>query len=133
MVAMDTDRNCRVMGRLTDLINVGGTQISPVDVEEVLFGHPEVAEASAFGVKSGNSEVVAVWIRLLDGQKITAEDIVEFCGNRLAPQAVPSVIHFTDSFPMTATGKIQKFKMREQTLIMLEQGSVWQSRIAHSP
>jgi fatty-acyl-CoA synthase len=130
MVVMDPDGNCRVMGRLTDLINVEGEQISPVDVEEVLFGHPKVAEASVFGVQYGDGEIVAVWIRPMDGQNVTAPEIVEFCGNRLAPRAVPAVVHFTDGFPMTATGKIQKFKMREQTLKMLEQGSVWQNGVA---
>jgi fatty-acyl-CoA synthase len=126
MVAMDPDGNCRVMGRLTDLINVNGVQVSPVDVEEALFGRPGVAEVSAFGVKQGDGEIVAVWIRPLDRQKITADEIFEFCTSRLVPQAVPSVIHFTDSFPMTATGKIQKFKMREQTIKMMEKGTVWQ-------
>lgn len=130
MVAMDLDGNCRVMGRLTDLIDVRGVRISPVDVEEVLFGHPKVAEVSAFGVKRGDVELVAVWVRPAVNDGITPEEIVEFCNGRLIPEAVPSIVHFTEKFPMTATGKVQKFKMREQTLIMLDQGAVWQNRVA---
>ena len=123
LVAMDEAGNCRVMGRLKDLIAGAEGDISPVEVEEVLFAHPDVVEAAAFGLPDEDGrERVAVWLKLRPGVELGPEDVAAHCRDKLPPQMVPAFVHTTDAFPMTATGKVQKFKMREMTEEMMKGG-----------
>ncbi|MEW5726159.1 MAG: AMP-binding protein, partial [Thermodesulfobacteriota bacterium] len=123
LVSMDEQGNCRVLGRIKELISSPDGGISPVEIEEVLFGHPDVIEAAAFGLPGRDGgERVAVWLKVRPGVRLEAEDVIAFCRERMPAGMVPEIVHLTDSFPMTATGKIQKFKMREITLAKIESG-----------
>jgi fatty-acyl-CoA synthase len=121
MVILDESGNGKVLGRIKDLISKNGRDISPVDIEEALFGHPEVVEAAAFGMpgRDGN-ELVAAWVKVKPGALATTQGVIDYCRNRLPDWAVPDIVHFTEYFPMTATGKIQKFKMQDITRRLLD-------------
>ena len=121
MVMLDESGNGRVLGRIKDLILKNGGEISPVDIEEALFGHPEILEAAAFGLpgRDGN-ELAAVWVKIKPGSLLTPEEVISYCRGRLPDWSVPDFVHFTEYFPMTATGKIQKYKMKEVTKGLLE-------------
>ena len=112
LATMRPDEYFRVTGRAKDMIIRGGENVYPREVEEFLYTHPKVADVQVLGlpdVKLG--EVVAAWIRLKE--PATAEEIQEFCKGKIAHFKIPQFIRFVDAFPMTVTGKIQKFKMRE--------------------
>jgi fatty-acyl-CoA synthase len=114
LATMRPDLYFRITGRLKDLIIRGGENIYPREVEEFLYTHPKVADVQVVGlpdVKFGES--VAVWIRLKAGESATEEEIREFCKGRIAHFKVPQYFRFVDAFPMTVTGKIQKFVIRQ--------------------
>ncbi|MCA9011509.1 MAG: AMP-binding protein [Planctomycetaceae bacterium] len=104
----------RITGRLRDLIIRGGENISPREVEEVLYQHPAVQDVQIIGVPDRRfGEVVMAWIQLRGAATATEEDLTTFCKARMAYFKVPHFWKFVDAFPVTVTGKIQKFKMRE--------------------
>jgi len=112
---MDSEGYVRVTGRLKEMIIRGGENIYPREIEDLLFTHPKVAEAAVFGVPdSFFGEEVAAWILLQPDQSMTADEIRQFCKDKIAHFKIPKHIRFTDEFPMTVTGKIQKFRMREK-------------------
>jgi fatty-acyl-CoA synthase len=114
LATMDENGYCKITGRLTDMIIRGGENIYPREIEEFLYTHPKVSDAQVIGVPSKKfGEEVAVWIKLKEKEKATPEEIQEFCRQQIAHYKVPKYIKFVDEFPMTVTGKIQKFKMRE--------------------
>lgn len=109
---MRTDEYLCISGRAKDLIIRGGENISPREVEEFLHTHPKVGDVQVIGVPDQRlGEAVAAWIRLKEAA--TREEIIDFCQGRIAHFKIPQYIRFVDAFPMTVTGKIQKFKMRE--------------------
>ena len=113
--SMDADGYLRITGRLKDMIIRGGENIYPAEIEEVLFGHEQVAQAAVFGVSDPfYGEQVVAWIQLHPGQSASEAEIRAWCSERLAHFKVPVRVRFVDEFPMTVTGKLQKFKMREQ-------------------
>jgi len=105
----------RIEGRIKDMIIRGGENIYPREIEEVLFGHPAVAEAVVIGVPDQTwGEVVAAFVRPVPGQPAPAADELRaYCREHLAPYKTPLYWEFVDAFPMTPSGKIQKFKLRE--------------------
>ena len=108
------DGNVRITGRIKDLIIRGGENVAPKEVEDVLRLHPAVLDVSVYGISSEFfGEEVAASIRLQPGMSIPASEVSEFCEGRLARFKVPRHVRFIDVFPMTASGKIQKFKLRE--------------------
>ncbi len=115
LASLDSRGYLRIEGRIKDMIIRGGENIYPREIEDVLFEHPAVAEAAVIGVPDGQwGEVVAAFIRLAPGQ--AAPDPGElrvYCRERLAPYKTPVRWEFVDAFPMTPSGKIQKFKLRE--------------------
>ncbi len=114
LAAMDEAGYCRITGRSKDVIIRGGENVYPREIEEHLFKHPKVLDAQVFGIPSERlGEEVAAWIKLKEGERATEEEIHAFCLQGLARYKVPKVIRFVDSFPMTVTGKVQKFMMRE--------------------
>jgi len=120
IAVMDENRYVRITGRLKDTIIRGGENISPREIEEFLYGHPKIAEAQVIGVPDRKyGEAVMVWIRLKEGEQATAGEIREFCKERIAHFKIPKHIWFVTEFPMTVTGKIQKFKMREMAVKQL--------------
>jgi acyl-CoA synthetase (AMP-forming)/AMP-acid ligase II len=112
---MDPDGSLRIVGRIKDMIIRGGENIYPREIEDVLFDHPAVVEAVVLGVPDEEwGEVVAAYVRPVPGQpKPTPEELRAHCRERLAPYKTPLHWMFVDAFPMTPSGKIQKFKLRE--------------------
>jgi fatty-acyl-CoA synthase len=112
--SIDAAGNVRITGRIKDLIIRGGENIAPKEVEDVLRQHPAVADVSVYAVASAFfGEEVAAAVRLNPGASIDAADVMRFCQDRLARFKIPRAIRCVESFPMTASGKIQKFKLRE--------------------
>ncbi len=114
---MDADGYMRITGRRKDMIIRGGENIYPREIEEVIFSHPKIKEVAVFGVPDDvYGEQVMAWIQLRPGQKATEEELRIYCKQRLAHFKIPKYIQFVDEFPMTVTGKLQKFRMREMAL-----------------
>ena len=115
MASIDKDGYCRIVGRAKDMLIRGGENIYPREIEEFLYTHPKVDEVEVIGVPDPKyGEEVCAWIKLHEGEHATAEEIREFCKDRIAHFKIPRYIKFVESFPMTVTGKVQKFAMREQ-------------------
>lgn len=113
---MDDDGYVQVVGRLKDMIIRGGENIYPREIEEFLFTHPKIQDAKAVGISDEKyGEEVCVWVQLREQQALSEEEIRIFCKDHIAYFKVPRYIRIVDAFPMTVTGKVQKFKMREQT------------------
>jgi len=111
---MDGDGYVQIVGRLKDMIIRGGENIYPREIEEFLFTHPKIQDAKVIGVPDEKyGEEVCVWVQLKEGELLSADKIRAFCKDRIAYFKVPRYIRLVDEFPMTVTGKVQKFKMRE--------------------
>ena len=117
LAVMDENGYVNIVGRIKDMISRGGEKIFPREVEEVLYTHPSISEAQIIGVpdKKFGEEVMA-WIKLKEGEALTLEDIREFCKDRMAYFKIPRYIKFVSEFPMTVTGKVQKYKMRDMSI-----------------
>jgi len=117
LAVMDDEGYVNIVGRIKDMIIRGGENVYPREVEEFLYTHPDVVEVQVIGVPDVRyGEEIMAWVQLRDGADTTAADIKDFCRGTIAHYKVPRYIKFTDAFPMTITGKIQKFKMREQSI-----------------
>ncbi|HEY6293788.1 MAG TPA: AMP-binding protein [Terriglobia bacterium] len=117
IATMDKNGYCRITGRVKDMICRGGENIYPREVEEFLYTHPGVADVQVVGVPDRKYvEEVAAWIKLKEGVTASEEDVTSFCKGRIADFKIPRYIKFVDSFPMTVTGKIQKFKIRDASI-----------------
>jgi fatty-acyl-CoA synthase len=113
--SIDADGNVRITGRIKDLIIRGGENVAPKEIEDVMRQHPAIADVSVYAVNSEFfGEEVAAAIRPQPGAAIDAADVQEFCRARLARFKVPRFLKLVDAFPMTASGKIQKYRLREQ-------------------
>lgn len=111
---LDEEGWLRITGRAKDMIIRGGENVYPREVEEFLYRHPKILDVQVFGVPDPRwGESVAAWIRLHDREESTAEEIRAFCKGQIAHYKIPEHIRFVREFPMTVTGKIQKFAMRE--------------------
>ncbi|WP_155825452.1 AMP-binding protein [Hippea alviniae] len=114
LATMTEDGYFKITGRIKDMIIRGGQNIYPREIEEFLYTHPKVADVQVIGVPDRKyGEEVCAWIRLKEGETATEEEIKEYCQGRIAHYKIPKYIKFTDSFPMTVTGKIRKVEMRE--------------------
>ena len=110
----------RITGRIKDMVCRGGENIYPREIEEFLFTHPAVEQAAVVGVPDPKYvEELCAWIKLKNGCSVSADDIRSFCRSNLAHYKVPRHVKFVESFPQTVTGKIQKFKIREQMIAEL--------------
>jgi len=120
LAVMDDEGYVNIVGRIKDMVIRGGENVYPREVEEFLYTHPDVVEVQVIGVPDVRyGEELMAWIQLRDGADTTAADIKDFCKGAIAHYKVPRYIKFTDDFPMTVTGKIQKFKMRETSIAEL--------------
>ena len=123
---MDDEGYFNIVGRIKDIIIRGGENISPREIEEYLYTHPDVAEIQVIGVPSERyGEEVMAWIKLRDGASVSDEDLAAYCRGKIATFKIPRYWKRVDSFPMTVTGKIQKFRMREIAIeeLRLEQAA----------
>ncbi|MDA8442704.1 MAG: AMP-binding protein [Peptococcaceae bacterium] len=115
LAVMDVAGYCNITGRLKDMIIRGGENIYPREIEEFLYRHPKIADVQVVGLpdlKYGE-EVLAV-VRLREGEKLSEDEIRQFCQGQIAKHKIPRYIEFVDSYPATASGKIQKYRLREQ-------------------
>jgi fatty-acyl-CoA synthase len=111
---MDAEGYVRITGRLKEMIIRGGENIYPREIEDYIFTHPKVAEVAVFGIPDEYyGEEVMAWIQLHEGEKATEDELRGFCKGKIAHFKIPKCIWFVEEFPMTATGKLQKFRMRE--------------------
>ena len=114
---MDEYGYVQITGRRKEMIIRGGENIYPREIEDFIFTHPKVAEVAVFGIPDKfYGEQVAAWIELHSGESATEDEIREFCKEEIAHFKIPKYIRFVETFPMTVTGKVQKFKMREEMI-----------------
>jgi fatty-acyl-CoA synthase len=114
LATMDEEGYVNIVGRIKDMIIRGGENIYPREVEEFLHGHPGVSEAQVIGVPSQKyGEEVMAWIRPRPGFELSSEGLVAYCTGKIASYKIPRYWKIVAEFPMTVTGKVQKFKMRE--------------------
>lgn len=114
LAIMNENGYLNIVGRTKDMISRGGEKIFPKEVEDFLYTHPKISDVQVIGVPSNKyGEEVMAWVKLKPGMIATAEELREYCKGKIAYFKVPTYFKFTDAFPMTITGKIQKFKMRE--------------------
>jgi fatty-acyl-CoA synthase len=115
LATIDSEGYCRIIGRIKDLVIRGGENISPREVEEFLYRHAAVRDVQVIGVPDDRfGEELCAWIIVHPGAHVGEEDIRAFCRGQIAHFKIPRYIKFVDSFPVTATGKVQKYLMREQ-------------------
>jgi fatty-acyl-CoA synthase len=114
LAVIDDEGYVNIVGRIKDMIIRGGENIYPREIEEFLYTHPAIEDVQVIGVPDERYvEVVCAWIVLRNGATLDADGVNEFCRDRIARFKVPQYVRFVDEFPMTITGKIQKFRMRE--------------------
>ncbi|MDK1102120.1 MAG: AMP-binding protein, partial [Actinomycetota bacterium] len=117
LATMDDEGYVKIVGRIKDMIIRGGENVYPREIEEFLYTHPDIVDAQVIGVPDQKfGEQVMAWVTLKPGATLTEEDVKEYCRGRIAHYKVPAYVAFVDEFPMTVTGKIQKFKLREMAV-----------------
>lgn len=113
LATVDAEGYCAIVGRIKDMVIRGGENVYPREVEEFLYRHPKISDVQVFGVPDSRfGEELCAWVRLREGESMTEEDVREFCRGQIAHYKVPRFVRFVDEFPMTVTGKMQKFLMR---------------------
>jgi fatty-acyl-CoA synthase len=114
LAVMDTEGYVNIVGRIKDMIIRGGENIYPREIEEFLYTHPAIADVQVFGVPDERyGEQVCAWVILREGASLDEDELREFCAGGIARFKVPRYVRFVDEFPLTVTGKVQKFRMRE--------------------
>ncbi len=114
---MDEEGYLNIVGRIKDMVIRGGENLYPVEIEDVLFQHPAVASAQVIGVPDERmGEELMAWVLLREDTSLTEEELRQFCRDRMAHFKVPRYVKFVDEYPMTVTGKIQKFVMRQMAV-----------------
>jgi fatty-acyl-CoA synthase len=117
LAVMDEAGYLNIVGRIKDMVIRGGENIYPREIEEFLYTHPDIEDVQVIGVPDLKyGEELCAWVRLRPGSTITAEQVREFCTGKIAHYKIPRYLRVTEAFPMTVTGKVQKFKMRETSV-----------------
>jgi fatty-acyl-CoA synthase len=117
LATIDAEGYCNIVGRAKDMLIRGGENVYPREVEEFLFRHPKVQSVQVFGVPDPKYvEEVCAWITLKPGEQCTEQEIRDFCREQIAHYKVPRYIRFVEEMPMTITGKVQKFVMRDKMI-----------------
>jgi fatty-acyl-CoA synthase len=121
LAVMDDDGYLNIVGRIKDLVIRGGENVYPREVEEFLYTHPDIGDVQVVGVPDDRyGEELMAWVIAREGTSLDEDAVREFCRGKIAHYKVPRYVKFVDSFPMTVTGKVQKFKMREQAIDELD-------------
>jgi fatty-acyl-CoA synthase len=114
LATMDEEGYVNIVGRIKDMVIRGGENIYPREIEEFLYGHPAIVDVQVVGVPDARyGEELCAWVRLREGHTLTVEELREYCAGRIAHYKIPRYLRITDEFPLTVTGKVQKFRMRE--------------------
>jgi len=117
LATIDEDGYCNIVGRIKDMVIRGGENVYPREIEEFLFRHPKVEAVQVVGLPDLKyGEELCAWVKLKPDVDVTAEEIQNFCKGQIAHYKIPRYVKFVDSFPMTVTGKVQKFVMREEMI-----------------
>jgi len=117
LATMDEDGYVRIVGRIKDMIIRGGENVYPREIEEFLYTHPEIADVQVIGVPDERyGEELMAWVISRPNSGLTVDGVREFCKGKIAHYKIPRYVKFVDEFPMTVTGKVQKFKMRETAI-----------------
>jgi fatty-acyl-CoA synthase len=120
LATMDEEGYVNIVGRIKDMIIRGGENVYPREIEEFLYTHPDIVDVQVIGVPDVKyGEEIMAWVRVREGATIDTESVREFCQGKIAHFKVPRYVHTVDEFPMTVTGKIQKFVMRDQAIELL--------------
>jgi fatty-acyl-CoA synthase len=120
LAVMDEDGYLRIVGRIKDMVIRGGENVYPREIEEFLYGHPDIADVQVVGVPDARfGEELMAWIVPRGGASVDQASVAEFCRGKIAHYKVPRYVAVVDDFPMTVTGKVQKFKLREQAIEQL--------------
>jgi fatty-acyl-CoA synthase len=122
LATMDEEGYVRIVGRIKDMIIRGGENIYPREVEEFLYQHPAISEVQVFGIPHEKmGEEVCAWVQLNEGQSMTEDELKAFCNDQITHFKIPRHVRFVTEYPMTVTGKIQKFVMRDQMVAALKE------------
>ena len=117
LATMDDEGYVNIVGRIKDMIIRGGENIYPREIEEFLYTHPTIADVQVIGVPVEKyGEEVMAWVKLREGSTASGDELASCCKGQIATYKIPRYWKFVDAFPMTVTGKIQKFKMRETAI-----------------
>ena len=114
LATIDAEGYVNIVGRIKDMIIRGGENVYPREIEEFLYTHPAIADVQVIGVPDERyGEELMAWVVLRSGASLSEDEVKEFCKGQIAHFKIPRYVKIVDSFPMTVTGKVQKFKMRE--------------------
>jgi fatty-acyl-CoA synthase len=131
LAVMDQAGYLKIVGRIKDMVIRGGENIYPREIEEFLYTHPDIEDVQVIGVPDPKyGEELCAWVKLRPGGSLTTEDVREYCVGKIAHYKVPRYVRITEEFPMTVTGKVQKFKMRETSITELDLESASQIETA---
>jgi fatty-acyl-CoA synthase len=120
LATMDEDGYVNIVGRIKDMIIRGGENIYPREIEEFLYTHPSIIDAQVIGVPDDKyGEELMAWVQLASGEKMTADDLKDFCKGQIAHFKIPRYVKFVADFPMTVTGKVRKVEMRDTSIAEL--------------
>ena len=123
LATLDEDGYGNIVGRIKDMVIRGGENVYPREIEEFLYRHPKIQDVQVIGVPDARyGEELCAWIKLREGVTATTDEILTFCDGQIAHYKIPRYIKFVDMFPMTVTGKVKKFAMREQMIVELGLG-----------
>jgi fatty-acyl-CoA synthase len=129
IAVMDGGGYLNIAGRIKDMVIRGGENVYPREVEEFLYTHPAIEDVQVIGVPDAKyGEELCAWVKLRPGTELTVEDLRAFCTGKIAHFKIPRYMRITDGFPMTVTGKVQKFKMRDVSV-----GELDLTDVAHTP
>ena len=124
LATIDEDGYCNIVGRIKDMVIRGGENVYPREIEEFLFRHPKIGDVQVIGVPDQKyGEEICAWIKLREGEAMAEEEVKQFCREQIAHYKIPRYVKFVDEFPMTVTGKVQKYVMREAMVEELAQKS----------
>jgi fatty-acyl-CoA synthase len=117
LAVLDEEGYINIVGRIKDMIIRGGENVYPREIEEFLYTHPKISDVQVIGVPDAKyGEEIMAWVRLREGAAASAEELREYCRDKIAHYKIPRYVKFVEVFPTTVTGKVQKFIMREQSI-----------------
>jgi fatty-acyl-CoA synthase len=120
LATIDAEGYANIVGRIKDMVIRGGENIYPREIEEFLYRHPKVADVAVVGLPDARfGEELCAWVRLAAGESANEEEIRAFCRGQISHYKIPRYVRFVDAFPMTVTGKVQKFIIRERMMAEL--------------